>query len=127
MIHSRQEGWAQYVLPAENALPDGLVTASSAVDIGADAPAANDLFDDREELAQLMIETRAVLARQGIHLLLFTFLIRFCVKCSIHHHLKNCRRQWLCENHRIRFSVKLRCCASLSMYPLVLLNPEKLV
>jgi peroxin-3 len=62
MIDNRQEGWAQYVLPAENALPDGLVTASSAVDIAADAPPANDLFDDREELAQLMIETRAVLA-----------------------------------------------------------------
>lgn len=99
MIDNRQEGWAQYVLPAENALPDGLVTASSAVDIAADAPPANDLFDDREELAQLMIETRAVLARQGIHLILWSFLIMFCSKCAIYHDLKNCRRQWLFEYH----------------------------
>lgn len=88
IIDSRQQGWAQYVLPGENALPDDLATATSAVDIAADTPPANDLFDDREKLATLMIETRAVLARQGIHLILWSLFIRCCSKCSSYHHLK---------------------------------------
>lgn len=62
-LDSRRVGWAQYVLPTDNALPENLAAASSAADaagtLDSTAP-----YDDKEKLEQLMIEARAVLARQ---------------------------------------------------------------
>lgn len=58
---SRRARWDQYVLPVDNVFPKDLATASSDP---AEELVVNNSCDDNVEFEQLMVETRAVLARQ---------------------------------------------------------------
>lgn len=69
-LGSIQAGWAQYVLPPSKRLDDNnLATASSAVDASQSSGPAPSI-EDEEKLEQLVVESRAVLARQVICIIL---------------------------------------------------------
>jgi peroxin-3 len=69
-LGSIQAGWAQYVLPPSKTLDDNnLATASSAVDASQSSGPAPSI-EDEEKLEQLVVESRAVLARQVVCIVL---------------------------------------------------------
>jgi hypothetical protein len=60
-LDSRRARWDEYVLPVDNVFPKDLATASSDA---AEELVVFDSCDGSVEFEQLMLETRAVLARQ---------------------------------------------------------------
>lgn len=63
-LDSRRARWDEYVLPVDNVFPKDLATASSDA---AEELVVFDACDGSVEFEQLMLETRAVLARQVLN------------------------------------------------------------